>query len=143
MKYKNIELVGFDNILSQYSEKKLPQKISYAITKNIMILGKELEAYQKTLAKIIESYDKFIIKNEKGENVILSIGIPKVDDEHIDEYLKDVDELLDIETEVEMYQVDDTVFDYDDSERFDAMSAKDIITLRSILCKGNENEKAK
>ncbi len=142
MKIQNIFLINYDNILSQFSEKKLPQKISFAITKNLLLIAKELEPYQKSLSNIIKSYDEYIEKDDKGEQITLPIGVPKVDDKHINDYLKEIDELLQIEIDFDFYYIDDNVFDYDDNGKYDPMSAKDIIMLRDILCKGDDNEKA-
>ena len=42
MKYKNIEVVSIVNFLNSISEKKLPQKISYAIMRNTSNFQKEV-----------------------------------------------------------------------------------------------------
>ena len=39
MKIKNTEVISMLNNLSKYKDTKLPQKISYAITKNNIILS--------------------------------------------------------------------------------------------------------
>lgn len=134
MKVRNIDLINYNNILNGFAEKHLPQKIGFAITKNIITISKELEPYQKSLEKVIENYKDFFVKDENDEIVRLSVGIPEVDTDHMDDYIKDVDELLSVEIDVELYTIEEAVFDYEDSERYDAMSATDILALRSVLC---------
>lgn len=134
MKIKNIDLVQYDNALAQYANKKLPQRISYAITKNMIIVSKEIEAYRKSLEKIIDSYDEFIEKGNDGERVMLPIGVPKVDATHMTDYMNDINELLAIDVSIELYHISEEVFDYEDSDRYDALSAADIINLQKILC---------
>lgn len=143
MKVKNINIINYDAILGRYVEKRLPQKISFAITKNLFIIAKELEPYRKSLQKIIDSYEDYQVKDDKGELVNLDIGIPKVDKEHEKDYFSEVEELLNIEVEIELYQIDADAFDYPDSERYDAMSAKDIVNLQSVLCKQDSEETEK
>ena len=134
MKVRNIDLLNCNNVLNKYAEKHLPQKISFAITKNIITISKEIEPYKKSLSKVIEAYKDFFVKDDNGEIVTMSVGIPEVDTDHIDDYLKDVDDLLNIEIDVELYFIEDSAFDYEDSDRYDAMSAIDIMALQSVLC---------
>ena len=69
----------------------------------------------------------------------MEIGIPKVDDTHEDDYISEINELLDMEIEIDdFYNIKDDAFDYIDSDRYDALTASDIINLQSILC-SNDN----
>ena len=47
MKYKNIEIVNIVNFLNSISEKKLPQKMSYAIMRNTSTVPKECRYHEK------------------------------------------------------------------------------------------------
>ena len=129
MKVNNFTLINMMHILKNFSEKKLPQKISYAIMKNIYIINKDAEIYEDSLRKIIDSYKDYTIKDEQLEN-----GLPKVDDEHMEDYVSEINELLNFEVDIDLYYIDEDVFDYDDSARYDAVSASDLIQLRAILC---------
>lgn len=51
MKYKNIEIVNIVKFLDGISEKKLPQKISYAIMRNTSNFQKEYNYYEHALKK--------------------------------------------------------------------------------------------
>lgn len=134
MKVNNINLINKRNVLNKYADKKLPQKIAYAITKNILIIEDALKAYEVNLEKIINSYEDYFIKNDNGENIELPIGIPKVDDEHVDNYIYEINQLLNIESDVDLYYIEESDFDYNESDRYDAVSAVDILSMRSVLC---------
>lgn len=130
MKVNNFTLVNIMNNLKRFGEKKLPQKISYAIMKNIYIINKDIEIYEKSLQKIIDSYKDYFVKDEILEN-----GLPKVDDEHMEDYITEINELLAFEVDIDLYYIDEDVFDYEDSDRYDSISAADLIQLRMIICK--------
>ena len=130
MKVNNFTLVNMMNNLKRFGEKKLPQKISYAIMKNIYIINKDIEIYEKSLQKIIDSYKDYFVKDEILEN-----GLPKVDDEHMEDYISEINELLNFEVDIDLYYIDEDVFDYEDSDRYDSISAADLIQLRMIICK--------
>lgn len=134
MTIRNINLINFDGTLSKYADMRLPQKISYAITKNMIVISNELDTYRKALKKIIDNYEEFQVKDENGNVENLPIGIPKVDDTHIKDYLSEIDDLLNVETEVNIHTIPEDVFDYPDSDKYDPMTAADIIALQQILC---------
>jgi len=135
MKINNFALANMNRLLSNYAEKRLPQKISYAITKNLIILSKDVEVYEEMLKKLIESYKDHIEKDESGELKFHESGVPIIeDDEARANFETELNELLNIEIDVDFYKIDDELFNYDDSERYDSMSAIDILRLREMLC---------
>lgn len=135
MKYKNIEIVNIVNFLSDISEKKLPQKISYAIMRNLDSFQKESIYYEKELNKIVESYSTFFINNSDGKPLIASSGVPVVDDDHAKDYAHDLQELVNFEVDVEVYHVDESIFNYEDIRgRYDVLSGKEILKLVNIFC---------
>ena len=89
-----------------------------------------IEIYEKSLQKIIDSYKEYFVKDETLEN-----GLPKVDDEHMEDYITEINELLAFEVDIDLYYIDEDVFDYEDSDRYDSISAADLIQLRMIICK--------
>lgn len=134
MKLTNKEIVGMLNTLTSFGNKKLPQKISFAITKNISVLTKEYGIYEQEMKKLFERYDSKMVKDESGNIVYDSTGFPKfgAGDGGFKEEMND---LLDISVDVNIYHIDEDVFDYEDKDnRFDAMSPTDILVLQSILC---------
>lgn len=134
MNLKNREIVGIINMLNAFGDKILPQKISYAITKNISILTKEYAIYEKEMKKLLDRYDSDIVKDENGNIVYGPNGLPKTstDTSGLNE---DMNDLLDISVDVDVYSINEDVFNYDDRDgRFDSMSPTQILILQSILC---------
>lgn len=137
----NFELINLINILNDNVDKKLPQKISYIITKNILVFQKELEAYNKSLNKLTSCYDDYIVKDENGKMMYNDNGIPMFSNkEKSEEFIKELNELLSIKNELNLSIVDEDIFDYDDSDKYDSLSAMDIIKLQSVLCVGGDND---
>ena len=130
----NYTMVNVLNTLNSFGNKKLPQKISYAITRNIMIFRKEYEFYEREFGKLLVKYDKDIEKDVDGNMVHNKDGIPVVNGEASKDFYNELNELLMIELDISIYQISPEVFDYEDSERYDAMSASEIIQLQSIMC---------
>lgn len=134
MKTTNFVLVNMMNTLQNYSERKLPQKISYAITRNMMIISKECEVYDTQLKKIFEEYSEHMVKDENEELKLSESNLPIVDEDVKDEYNEQITDLLNIEVDIDMYYINSELFNYDDKGIYDAMSAHDIMILQSILC---------
>ena len=134
MKMSNYTMVNVLNTLNSFGNKKLPQKISYAITRNIMIFRKEYEFYEREFGKLLVKYDKDIEKDVDGNMVHNKDGVPVVNGEASKDFYNELNELLMIELDISIYQISPEVFNYEDSERYDAMSASEIIQLQSIIC---------
>lgn len=136
MKYKNIEVVNIVNFLNSISEKKLPQKISYAIMRNTSNFQKECNYYEQALKKILEGYKDFFVKKSDDELVMTSIGVPLVDNKHMKEYMEEIQELLDIEIEIQIYKIDSKDFDYEDPNgKYDVLTVKELLQLTNLFCK--------
>lgn len=139
MKYKNIEVVSIVNFLNSISEKKLPQKISYAIMRNTSNFQKECNYYEQALKKILEGYKDFFVKKSDNELVMTSIGVPLVDNKHMEEYMEEIQELLDIEVEIQIYKIDSKDFDYEDPNgKYDVLTVKELLQLTNLFCKEDE-----
>ena len=139
MKYKNIEVVSIVNFLNSISEKKLPQKISYAIMRNTSNFQKECNYYEQALKKILEGYKDFFVKKSDNELVMTSIGVPLVDNKHMKEYTEEIQELLDIEVEIQIYKSDSKDFDYEDPNgKYDVLTVKELLQLTNLFCKEDE-----
>ena len=134
--YTNRDVIGILNTLNQYQNSKLPQRISYAITKNTMIFSKEYEYYEKELTKLKDEYKEYMVKDAKGELEVNTIGMPKFNDTSMErEFVNKVNELLSIEVKVDIYHIDEKCFDYDDvNNKYDALSPNEMIYLQRILC---------
>lgn len=135
MKMTNGILVNLLNTLGSYSEYKLPQKIGYTITRNMMVVQKEYAVYEKQMKKIFENFKEYTLKDDDGNLLFEENGLPKIEQDHLPDFIKEMNELLSIEVDIELYHVDESVFDFEDSARFDPLSPNDIMILQSILCK--------
>ena len=137
MKIKNITLINMYNTLDKCGVYKFPQKIAYAIMKNIKILQSDVETYEVSFKKLEEKYNDQIQKDENGEIKRGANGSPIFkSNKDAEEFFKEYSELADIEIEVDLYQIDEELFNYDDSNgKYDSLTPKDAFALQSILCK--------
>lgn len=141
MKLTNFNLINSIKMLNTYAEKKLPQKISYAITRNFILLKNNYEYYEKALNKLFSEYDKYITKDEDGNIVFNDTGIPIVDSSKAKEFNEEIANLLNIEIEINPYCIPEDSFDYDDDKnRYDTLSASDIMNIQSVLCCQNGSD---
>lgn len=101
MKLTNRRIVNDSNFLGGLIHKQLPVKVSYAISKNISKIERELDIYNKERQKLL---DKYCVKDEKGENIIDENNQLKIADEHLDTWNKEINELLDIEVDIYIHK---------------------------------------
>lgn len=139
MKVKNLELIAIINILSSFNDKKLPQKISYAITRNHMILEKEYQCYDKEIKKIFSQYERYFELDKDKKPILNANGIPLIKDEYKNEvqskYASEINELLNIEIDINLYSISVDCFDYDDTDnKYDILTPMEIMNLQRIIC---------
>lgn len=101
MKLTNRKIVNDSNFLGALMHKQLPVKVSYAISKNVSKIEKELDIYNKERQKLL---DKYCVKDEKGENIIDENNQLKIADKNLESWNKDINELLDIEVDIDIYK---------------------------------------
>ena len=136
MKLRNIDMVVIMNNIEKFKDIKLPQRISYAITKNNMLLIEEQKVYMEEFNKITKEFDDYLIKDDNGNLKLNSNGIPMVQKEVEKEYLTKVNDLLNIEFEINLFKIDEGCFNYDDTVgKYDVLSPSEIMFLQSFLCK--------
>jgi len=142
MKLTNFAIINMINTLEKFIEKKLPQKISYAITRNLILLQREYNCYIKSLNNLFADYDEYIIRDENKNIMSNDMGIPIVDCNVEKEFNEEISELLNIEIEIKLYCISEDAFDYEDNtNRYDSLSAADIINLQVILCNQKRSDK--
>ena len=136
MIYRNINIIAALNVLNSFVDKKLPQKISYAITRNIMIFSKEYQCYEAEVKKLETKYQDFFTYSDKKNISRNNQGILILaNDQEQTLYNKELFELLNIEIDVPVYCISVDEFNYNDNiGRYDIMTASDIINLQNILC---------
>lgn len=142
MKMTNMTLVNTLNFLQQLVDKKLPQKINYAIIKNLTAVSKEYEVYEKQLKQLYSNYDNKMKKDKNGQPVTDIHQIPIVSDDVKDEFQQELADLLNFEINVDMYYIDPEAFNYDDA-KYDAFSARDIINMQAIMCAPEKEDELK
>lgn len=101
MKLTNRKIVSDAGLLGCLAHKQFPIKVSYAISKNIAQIEKELEIYNKERQKLL---DKYCVKNEKGENLIDENNKLEITKEHYDDWNRDFNELLNIEVDINIHK---------------------------------------
>ncbi|WGX77580.1 DUF1617 family protein (plasmid) [Paraclostridium bifermentans] len=79
----------------------LPKKISYAIAKNMAKIESELKIYNSERQKLI---DKYANKDEQGNVQIDKSNNLKLKDEHIKDWNKEINELLDVEVDINIHR---------------------------------------
>lgn len=106
MELTNERMVNDAGLLGALSHKALPVKVSYAIAKNISKIENELKVYNEERQKLLNKYAE---KNEKDEIIMNEDNSLKIAKEHIDDWNKDIKELLDIKVEIDIHK-----FKFDD-----------------------------
>lgn len=101
MKLSNEKLVNSIGVLTKLTNMELPIKLSYAFSKNIIKIDRELVAYNKEREKLINKYGE---KDEEGNLKTKEDGTINILD--IDSFNKDLKEILEIETEVDIHLID-------------------------------------
>lgn len=101
MKLSNEKLVNSIGVLSKLTNMELPIKLSYAISKNITKINRELVVYNKERQKLIEKYGE---KDKESKLKTKEDGTINILD--IDSFNKDLKEILEIETEVDIHLID-------------------------------------
>lgn len=101
MKITNRRLVMDAKFLGSLTEKKLPIKVSYALAKNISKIETELNIYSKERSKLIDKYCK---KDKDGKNIVDKDNNLSIEDIYLDDWNKDLNELLDIEIEIDIHK---------------------------------------
>lgn len=123
MKLKNRDIVNFVNGCAALRAKKLPVKIGYAINRNIIILAEAAEAYNVAREKIIEEHTE---KDSEGKPVVKDNSYVFKDTQRFN---KDLEELLGIDTEVNLHTISEKDIEKCDDSRYDALTLADLDTL--------------
>lgn len=101
MKLSNEKLANSINVLSKLINMELPIKLSYAFSKNITKIDRELEVYNKERQRLIEKYGE---KDEEGKLKVKEDGNINILD--VDNFNKDIKEILEIETDIDIHVID-------------------------------------
>lgn len=130
MKLTNKEAVTLINTLGGMQDKILPRKLSYAITKNMEHLQAEIDKpYEKERNKIIR---KYAVLDENGNQKTDVHGRLIYSDREA--YEDEMDELLNIENEFEMFTVDEELLDQCEKEdKYTNLAVKEYAAVMKML----------
>jgi hypothetical protein len=101
MKISNEKLANSIEVLNKITTIELPIKLSYAFSKNIIKINRELEVYNKERQRLIEKYGE---KDEEGKLKVKENGNINILD--ADNFNKDIKEILEIENEIDIHIID-------------------------------------
>ncbi|AXF52487.1 MAG: protein of unknown function DUF1617 [Caudoviricetes sp.] len=141
-KMKNFQIISTLNILNCFLDKKIPQKISYAIIKNKQNLQKNYENYEQSLQKLFDQYKNYIKLDENENYIVGENQIPIVEEKMKEPFYHELEELLNIEVDIKLFTINENVFNYDDKGGFyDILTPQEIFQLQDILCKKKSSKK--
>lgn len=103
MKLTNQELLNSIPTLQKLSQKQLPIKVSYTISKNIKAIEEELKIYEEERQKLIKKYAEL---DKEGKPKVNDNGNYIIKQENQLDFNKEVLELLNIETDVNISKID-------------------------------------
>ena len=101
MKISNERILNDAAALGSISNKELPVKVSYSIAKNINKIESELKIYSNEKQKLIDKYSE---KDDAGKTLIDAENKIKIQDEYLENWNRDIKELLAIENEVDIHK---------------------------------------
>ena len=126
MKLKNKDILKFVNGCTALREKKLPVRLGYAIKKNLGSVSDAANAYNTEHSALISRHTE---KDDKG-NPLIEEGRYQIKDK--ESFEKDLNELLEIETEVNIHQVTLEEIEKCEDPRDDALTVADLETLEMM-----------
>ncbi|GAB6170092.1 hypothetical protein JCM1393_25520 [Clostridium carnis] len=103
MKLSNKQLVDSVVVLNRLTGMNLNIKVSYAVARNIAKIDKEVKVYNDERAKLLE---KYCVKDEEGKLKINEQGDLNIKEECLEDWNKDINQLMDIENEVDIHLID-------------------------------------
>lgn len=112
IKLSNKRILNGVDVLSALTNKQLPVKVSYAIAKNVAKIEAELKTYNSEREKLLEKYSK---KDEEGKSITEN-GNVTIQEDKVQEWDKDIADLLAIENEIDIHKFSINEFnnrDYD------------------------------
>ena len=120
MKVKNKDIVTFLNGIGGFKDKRFPVKVTYAINKNIKAVTGAAEAYNNTFDELRNQY-----MDKDAE--------PKFLEGKRDEFLKELEELREIEVDIDLIMLNYDDLEKCDSDKYGTLTVRDMETLDIML----------
>ena len=127
MKITNREIVKIFNGIRTVEEKKLPVKLGFAINKNVKAMKGTAESYDAERTKILDKYGQ---KDEDGQLEISGDEYALTDKKA---YAAEMNELLGIESELQVHTVTLDEIEKCDTEKFDALTPGELEILEFMI----------
>ncbi len=128
MKMRNSEIVVFLNTCADLRQKRLPVRLAYAIKKNMAAVQEAASAYMSEREELVARYAK---KDETGK-YLEKDNCYIMDDKA--GFEKDMEELLEIETEVKIHNVFlEEVEKCDEDPKYDALTMAELDVIDFML----------
>lgn len=127
MKITNREIVKIFNGIRTIEEKKLSVKLGFAINKNVKAMRGIAEAYDAERTKILNKYGQ---KDEDGQLEISGDEYVLTDKKA---YAAEMNELLGIESELQVHTVTLDEIEKCDTEKFDALTPGELEILEFMI----------
>mgnify|MGYP000880616255 CR=1 FL=1 len=104
MNITNRKLVENITLMRQISQKQLPVKVSYTLSRNISHINSAISLYDKERKKLLDKYAK---KDEKGKFVLRSDGrsVEFTSITAAKAFQKDLNTLLDIKADIDIRKI--------------------------------------
>lgn len=130
MKITNRQAVDMINTLAEMSDKILPRKLSFAISKNMERLKINIyKPYDVERIKIIKAY---AVMDEDGHQKTDSHGLPAYTDRSA--YEEELNALLEIENEFGMHTISEELLDQcEKEEKYSDLTVKEYAALMKML----------
>lgn len=122
------EVMELWNALGKVKDKKMPVKISFAISRNISLLSPEVRDIQRHRTDIIQ---KYIERDPDGIPVVDADGGAKITDPEALE--TELTTLLSEESDVKIRMIPEEAFLDCDNERYDAFTPGEISALSAMI----------
>ena len=122
------EVMELWNALGKVKDKKMPVKISFAISRNISLLSPEVRDIQRHRTDIIQ---KYIERDPDGNPVVDTDGGAKITDPEGLE--TELNTLLSEESDVKIRMISEEAFLDCDNERYDAFTPGEISALSAMI----------
>ena len=124
------ELMNNHNLLVSLSGKKLPVRLSFAITVNIETMEKRVRQLDAMRLKLLASYAN---KDAAGEPVIKD-GNYSLDEDALAQFQKEYGDLMQEQNDVPIKTITrDVIEAVDASDRYDALTPAEIIGMRFMI----------
>lgn len=131
MKVKQI--INIYKKLEIFSDKRLPIRISYAISRNMKIAYEICQSFDNSRTELLEKYGAH---DENGELVVDGSGRVKLNDSK--KFADEIDELLDVEEEINFVKISLDDLQRCDSDNYDPLTPNEITVLDMIVDHENE-----